>query len=267
MPKYLIEHREAFENPYLKVKLKDNSNLDKVQKLLKNLQSIKNINITPNNRTDITVYPSDFFNPSETEQEIKVQLESFFSTQPFDPVFEETNIPSISDKAYEELIKEINIFGHNLEKYKGLYSKFDENGFRDFFLPHLNSISKQYSATGETFNKVGKTDILIQDNKSDNLFVAECKIWHGEQELLNAIDQLIERYVTWRDECTALIIFNKQNKDFSAVLSKAKNSMEKHPLHVNTNKENLESSISYTFKNSDDPNKKIKLELIIFNCT
>lgn len=267
MPEYFIEQREVYDKPYLKVELKDNSHIETVQKLLSELQSIKNVNITKNKRTDITIYPSKFFTPNETEQEIKIQLDSYFKSQPIDPVFEKEKLSKISERAYEQIISEINIFGQNLEKYKSLYSKFDEEGFRDFFLPHLNSISKNHIATGETFNKIGKTDILIQDTSGKNVFIAECKIWHGEQEFLKAIDQLLARYVTWRDEKVAIIIFNKENLNFSQLLNTAKNAIQKHSCFLDLVKENSNTSISYIFKNFEDPDKKINLELIIFNCS
>lgn len=266
MSDYIIEHRSAYDKPYLKVELKDNDKLEVMQQLLSELQSIKKVNITKNKRTDITIYPAKFYSPEETEEEINIQLESFFSSQPLDPYFEKEKFSSISDKAYVQIIDEINIFGLNLEKYKSLYSKFDEEGFRDFFLPHLNSISKEHSTTGETFNKIGKTDILIQDQEGVNVFIAECKIWHGEKELLKAIDQLLTRYVTWRDERTALIIFNKDHQNLSQLLVTAKEALVKHPNFHSFVKETKRTSFSYIFKNAEDSGKKVYLELMVFNC-
>jgi hypothetical protein len=49
---------------------------------LSDLQSIKKVNITENRRTDITVYPSEFYSPNETEEEIKIQLDSFLNQSP-----------------------------------------------------------------------------------------------------------------------------------------------------------------------------------------
>ena len=147
-----------------------------------------------------------------------------------------------------------------------LHSKFDEEGFRDFFLPHLNSISKSHSATGETFNKKGKTDILIQDGDGNNVFIAECKIWHGEKELQYAINQLIDRYVSWRDEHTALIIFNKNNDNFTQLVASARQAIGNHELFVKKINDSSASSTRYAFKNREDEEKHIQLELIIFNC-
>lgn len=266
MPKYYIEHREAFNKPYLKVELKDNSKLTEVQIILSQLQSIKNVNITENKRTDLTVYPSKFFTSQETEEEIKAQLDSFFSSQPLDPIFDKEKFSTISHQAYEQILKEIQIFGKNLEKLKALHSKFDEEGFRDFFIPHLNSITFNHSATGETFNKIGRSDILIQDGEGTNVFIAECKIWHGEKELQKAIDQLIERYVSWRDEHTALIIFNKDVDRFTQLVETAKHAVESHKQCIKKIRDTSVTSARYNFHNAEDPDKTIQIELIIFNC-
>lgn len=266
MPEYYIEHREAFDKPYLKIELKDNSKLNEVQIILTQLQSIKNINITKNKRTDLTVYPSKFFTPKETEEEIKAQLDSFYNSQPLDPIFEKEKLSIISHKAYEQILHEIIVFGKNLEKLKTLHSKFDEEGFRDYFIPHLNLISLNHSATGETFNKIGKTDILIQDGEGTNVFIAECKIWHGEKELHKAINQLIERYVSWRDEHTALIVFNKDIDRFTQLVETAKKAMESHVNCIKKIGDTTDTSSRYQFKNADDQDKTIQIELIIFNC-
>ena len=136
MADYIITHREAFNKPYLKVELKNNIQLEIVQKLLKELQTIKNINITNNKRTDMTVYPDKFYEPNEVEEEITVQLDSFFNSQPIDPYFKVEELSTISNQAYSQIIDKINNFGLELEKLKSLHPRFNEEGFRDFFLPH-----------------------------------------------------------------------------------------------------------------------------------
>jgi hypothetical protein len=73
------------------------------------------------------------------------------------------------------------------------------------------------SATGETFNFQGKTDILIQV-EGKKIFIAECKFWKGEKSFLATLDQLLS-YLSWRDTKAAVIMFNR-NADFSAVLAK-----------------------------------------------
>ncbi len=266
MADYTIEIREVYEKKYLKIQLKNNDKLEIIQKLVSSLRTVKKVNITPNTRPDLTIYPAKFYEVEETKEEVISQLDSFFESSPLDPVFNAKKVSELSETAYIQIINEINKFGLNIEKLSSLKSKFDEEGYRDYFLPHLNSISTSHSATGETFNKKGKTDILIQNGSGENVFIGECKIWNGEKLFLAAIDQLLERYVSWRDEYTALIIFNKDNKDFSNLISVAKEAISKHPNFHSYIKDNKDTSISYIFKNKEDPSKTVRLELILFNC-
>lgn len=114
-----------------------------------------------------------------------------------------------------------------MERNPKVFHSAGENLIRDHFLVQLNG---QYDggATGETFNANGRTDIVVKDG-SMHLFIAECKIWHGEKEFLEAIDQLFE-YLTWRD-CKAAIIVFSRNRDTTAVIETIKTAIAKHPQH------------------------------------
>jgi phosphomevalonate kinase len=182
-----------------------------------------------------------------------------------------SELKPIFDKITEQdfhsfLIQQIFFFGQSLEKLNHLHNSFGEEEFRDYFLPHLTQISKKHIATGETFNKKGRTDILIQDMNATNTFVAECKLWKGKSYLSSAINQLIERYVLWRDEKIAVIIFNKDNKDFTKVIEIAKETIEEHELFESFIEEKFKTIITYKFKHSEDITKIVTLELILFNC-
>jgi hypothetical protein len=63
----------------------------------------------------------------------------------------------------------------------------------------------QGAATGETFVKEGKTDILVRI-EDRHVFVGECKWWDGPKACAEAVDQLL-RYLPWRDEKGALVVF------------------------------------------------------------
>lgn len=178
------------------------------------------------------------------------------------PIFNKLN----EQDFHSFLIQQIFFFGQSLEKLNHLHSSFGEEDFRDYFLPHLTQISKNHIATGETFNKIGRTDILIQDLNARNVFVAECKLWRGKSYLSSAINQLIERYVLWRDEKVALIIFNKDNKDFQNVIEIAKETVQEHELFDSFMEEKFGTIISYNFNHLEDKMKKITFELILFNC-
>lgn len=69
-----------------------------------------------------------------------------------------------------------------------------------------------------------KTDILLK-NAADgsNLFIAECKFWHGAKHFKESISQLFDRYLTWRDSKVALMVFVKGTNFTTAIESIHKN--------------------------------------------
>jgi hypothetical protein len=150
-----LRKEKTFDKEYLKVYLRDKSKNEEVATFITSLQSVRRCNITENKEIDLTVYPAKTYSADEMSLEIEVALNSYLNKGQYDPVFED-KISSLSDEGYDNILNQIYNYGQNLEKYKNLYDKFDEEGFRDFFLPHLNSMSKNHTATGETFNKIGK---------------------------------------------------------------------------------------------------------------
>lgn len=163
----------------------------------------------------------------------------------------------ISDNDYENINNIISLFGTTMEKTARTYYANTEEELRDHLLAALNT---QYpKVTGETFRKIGKTDILIEfDNKA--AFIGECKIWHGEQMFQGAIQQVIN-YSTWRDVKVSVIIFNKENKSFYSILDKIKNWADK-------------SAVSYTQPQANiwrckyhrqDMNVDIQLTILAFD--
>ena len=100
---------------------------------------------------------------------------------------------------------------------------------------------------------------------SNNIFIAECKLWKGSAKLKEAIDQLLQRYVTWRDDKIAIIVFNKDVSAFTEIIQKANKVMNEHANCKESISARRETSFSYIYKNSDDQNKIIKLELVLFN--
>jgi hypothetical protein len=53
-------------------------------------------------------------------------------------------------------------------------------------------------------------------------------MWRGHGQIASAIDQLLG-YLTWRDRRAALILFNKSNSNFGAVLKALAGSLTGHP--------------------------------------
>lgn len=133
--------------------------------------------------------------------------------------------PTLDAPAYEDILGIIQSMALALERSPAAFKDMKEEDLRMHFLVQLNA---QYegTATGETFNESGKTDILIR-HQNKNLFIAECKFWNGPTSLTNAIDQLLS-YTSWRDTKTAILLFSK-NKDFTNVLSQIPPTVNAHP--------------------------------------
>jgi hypothetical protein len=267
MPEYTSEIREAFDKKYVKVFLKDKSRLAEIQTVINNLTSVKNANITENKEVDLTVYPNKLYTAEDVQKELTETLAVIFASSPVDPIIKSDILKGVSEQAYRKILNLIYHFGKNLEKFAALRTKFDEEGYREYFLPYLNMMSESHTATGETFNKSGKTDILIQNQQGENVFIAECKVWGGEGDIHPAIDQLLGRYVNWRDEKLSLIIFNKTVKGFSEIIDKAISAVSSHKLCKKYAGKSKDSSASFIFQHPEDENKVIELELILFNCT
>jgi len=152
-----------------------------------------------------------------------------------------------------------------MEKKPALYIGKDEEGLRDQFLFVLETRYVGITASGETFNRSGKTDILLKyAQDGSNLFVGECKLWHGIKEFHEAINQLFDRYLTWRDSKVALIFFVKNN-DFTKVLECVKEQIVTHPYYIRNNGFKGESSFSYLFRLAQDPDKKVFVEIMLFH--
>ena len=173
--------------------------------------------------------------------------------------------PTMGKESYDDILRAIYDFGKNMEKKPSTYQNKDEEGLRDQFLLVLETRYEGTTATGETFNRGGKTDIILKYAKDgSNLFVAECKFWHGASEFLKAISQLFDRYLTWRDSKTALLLFIT-NKEFSNVLTTIKNDIKSHPYFVKENGTRGESSFNYIFRLPQDKDKQVMFEVVAFH--
>ncbi len=133
----------------------------------------------------------------------------------------------LSDEIYEEILRILFEAGREFERHPVLYEGRSEETLRDSFLvvltPHFQS------ASGETFNRKGKTDILIRHDGA-NVFVAECKFWKGSKVHKEAIDQLLS-YLTWRDGKAALLCF-VENKQMELVLEAISKETSAHSCFI-----------------------------------
>jgi L-rhamnose mutarotase len=244
-----------------------------------NLEEIKRYNIKVLNESHILAQKTLLEKFSKGETEYMKLLKNWLLNEKkyFKTVTPLLPTPNLTDKAnliisndidnntYNELIIRINQFGQRLESFATLYRLYGENHFRDNLLLHLIGITTRYNATGETFNKNGKTDVLVKDDRGEIIFIAECKLWSGSNIVGEALDQLLSRYLRHRDDRAALIIFNKENKDFSDVCEKALAAAKLHKdFSVHQSSRN-ETSHALVFRNNQSPQKLIYVELILFN--
>lgn len=173
--------------------------------------------------------------------------------------------PTIADSTYQDILDIVHSVGQSMERKPSLYQGKDEEALRDQFLLFLETRYEGTTATGETFNKQGKTDILLKYQDGSNLFIAECKIWHGQKQFLEAISQLFDRYLTWRDSKVAVMMFVK-NKEMTNIVQTVKETVSKHDYFVEElDTTTKDSSFSYKFHLKDDKEKAVFLEVMLFH--
>lgn len=132
--------------------------------------------------------------------------------------------PALTQAQYEDAITVISSAMLSMERTPSVVAGKDEEDLRDYILVMLNG-TFQGTATGETFVKSGKTDVLVRV-EDRHVFVGECKWWKGAKALGAGIDQLLG-YLPWRDEKAALIVFI-DNRDASAVFDKVEDAVKAH---------------------------------------
>lgn len=166
----------------------------------------------------------------------------------------------MAEQDYREALRVLRDQAIALERTPSLAAKLKEEEIRDVLLIGLNG-QFEGKAGGELFNGGGKTDILIRvDNR--NIFIGECKVWHGEKSMDEAHEQLFS-YLVWRDTKAAILLFIR-NKDVTAVIRKAVAKIWKHPNFKRDRLSNREGEYEFTMHASDDPEREIHLTFIPF---
>ena len=169
--------------------------------------------------------------------------------------------PALDDSIYQQILSIIHDVGRQFERLPSTYSGKEEEHLRDHMLLILEP-NFEGSATGETFNKSGKTDILLR-HEGSNVFIAELKYWRGKKSFLDTISQLLG-YLTWRDSKAAVVMFVK-NKDFSSVLETAKEAAPEHQNYLGYVSEQQEGWYHYRFHINEDKNREVRLAVMLFH--
>lgn len=195
----------------------------------------------------------------EPKRRREITLDNIRSEQP---------CTGISDEVYYEIIEAVDAVGHGFERSPETYLDFGEEDYRNVMLTFLE-MNFEGSATGETFNKEGKSDILLRHD-GDNIFIAECGMWAGPQTLSGTdeqggkISQLLERYLTWRDSKTAVILFVDRNS-FTDVLEKIPEAVEAHPLYAGQKEQKSMNWWQYSFNRPNDEGNEVDVAVLAFD--
>lgn len=169
--------------------------------------------------------------------------------------------PVLDEEEYDYILNVLRSMSLVIERNSKSFSGLDEESIRDHFLLQLNG-HYEGAATGETFNAVGKTDILIRV-EDRNVFIAECKFWRGPKAFDEAVDQLLS-YLSWRDCKCAVMVFNR-NQGTTAVLEKMHEVMKGRKECKKTIIHDVQGECRYVFVKDSDPGREIVITTNVFD--
>jgi hypothetical protein len=221
-------------------------------KLLADRQLQASIGYPINRRADADVYSVPIVRKRITPMRSPGQ-----PTAPHKPFAPE---PILADADYEAALDVLRNSRNALERSPSTTAKLNEEEIRNILLVSLNAVFEGQAA-GEVFNGAGKTDILIRVNDR-NVFIGECKIWHGPSTIAEALDQLLG-YLVWRDTKAALLLFIR-NKDVAAAISKATTEIEQHANFKRRGAHDTEERIDFVLHAANDHDREIRLALLPF---
>jgi len=164
-------------------------------------------------------------------------------------------------QVYDHILTVLQNMAHVMERSPSAFRAMGEEDLRQHFLVQLNG-QFEGTATGETFNVVGKTDILLRTN-GRNVFIAECKFWKGPKHYREAIDQLLS-YTAWRDTKTAVLVFNRETA-LSTVLAGIVAETENHPSFKRRMEWKHETGLRCVLHHRGDTNRELILTLLLFD--
>lgn len=173
------------------------------------------------------------------------------------PENKETN-PKLS---YDQLIKDVIGSVKFYKNIKPVESKINKKLNR----AALQQLESKDVKIGDTISGFENSDISIQDNDGNNIFLGECKRWYEEKDLTATINQVIDKYIIDKAGRNAIIISNYNNTKISQLVETAKRAVQLHPYFLNNIDGKSEIISTYEFRNDNDPNKPIQIELLILN--
>ncbi|SFE63879.1 hypothetical protein SAMN05518672_108199 [Chitinophaga sp. CF118] len=179
--------------------------------------------------------------------------ETIRAVAPADPVMSYNN--------YQIILQTLRRAILSLEQKPDLYSVMGEEQMRDYLIGLLEHTFQNTTATRESFNRAGRTDILVRHASGNNLFVAECKNWTGQAGMLAAVNQLMG-YLTYRDNKAALLLF-VDRADITTVLNRIDEAIITHMNYKRSGEVTNRASKSHVFSLPGDPDGEVTIEIMV----
>ena len=165
----------------------------------------------------------------------------------------------ISNEDYNLIIQIISRCMIQYERTPNTFNELGEEDIRNIIMGAINA-NFEFDGSAESFSNSGHTDIMILA-KNKAAFIAECKLWKGSKYVSDGIDQLLG-YTTYKDGKLALLVFNKDNKDYDNVLSEMNNLIVGNDKYIQTISHN-ENRWQCLFKSNHSGT--VKITFIIAN--
>jgi hypothetical protein len=199
--------------------------------------------------------------PAEVPQTFSVPvIAKKLMVKPSAPASSFSPNPTLDDATYQNILSIIHDVGVSLERLPRTYATRQEEILRDFLLTTL--CTHYPNSTGETFNKEGRTDILVR-HEGKNIFVAECKFWAGVKMFHKTIDQVLG-YLTWRESKAAIVCF-VLNNEFGPALEQIMTGTPRHPCFIRLESKKDEDWMQFEFRLPSDPTRNLHLAVLCFH--
>lgn len=167
----------------------------------------------------------------------------------------------LAEADYEAALGVLRNSRNALERSPSMTARLNEEQIRDLLLVNLNA-QFEGKAGGEVFNGEGKTDILIREGDR-NIFIGECKIWKGPKSIRDALHQLLDVYLVWRDTKAALLLFIRSGH-VTEVIKKSIAEIEANPNFKRRGRHDSDERVDFVLHASEDPAREIQLAFLPF---
>jgi hypothetical protein len=173
-----------------------------------------------------------------------------------------TPVPTLNRDDVLGLEDFVDQYARQFEVTPNTFARFEEEELRDLLVGMIN-VNYPGSATGETFSKLGKTDISLRV-EGGHVLICECKNWKGAKKYGEALDQLFG-YLTWRQNYGVLISFCKL-LDMTKALDAAKLVIQVHPTFTpGTLSVRSETRFTSRHRHPQDADRSVEVHHLFFD--